>query len=88
MSHRLEMPRACVERLEEAAGGLLKTAVRLGLQLSDIASEIQAWFPGEQQLALQRLRGKALALRRRRRRARALPRKRCRANCCSPGNHA
>ncbi len=50
--------RAGIQGREQAAGGLLKAAVRIGFQLADIAGEIQRWFTAEQQLALQRLRAK------------------------------
>ncbi len=57
---RLQLCRVGIERREQAAGGLLKAAIRISLQLADIARQIERWFTAQQQLPLQRCRREAV----------------------------
>ena len=49
---RGQLRRVGVERREQTTGGLLQTAIRVCLQLTNIARQIQRRFPAQQQLSL------------------------------------
>ena len=50
---RRQLRRVGVERREQAAGGLLQAAIRIGLQFANIARQVERWFAAQQQLPLQ-----------------------------------
>ena len=62
---RRQLRRVGVERREQAAGGLLQAAIRIGLQFANIARQVERWFAAQQQLPLQGGRRETVAVLRR-----------------------